>query len=97
MSKNARPTDSFKQEVVDNIIVRGYSVAETADKYEVSDSAVYAWLKQFKRDTSDGRPDETDLIEEIEKLKLELVKANMEKDTLRKAALIMVNGGLSPD
>ncbi len=84
---NPRYTPEFKEEAVRQIIDRGYSVAEVADRLGVSAHSLYKWVKAVKPDKTDEQA--ADLLAaktEILKLKAQLKRTEEERDILKKAA-----------
>ena len=84
MSKGKRYTQQFKEEAVKQVVERGYSVAEVAERLGICTKTLYHWkatmhssLQQIK--SSD---DQT----EIARLKAELMRVTEERDILKKAA-----------
>ncbi len=84
---NQRYTPEFKDEAVRQVIDRGHSVAEVADRLGVSAHSLHKWVKAVKPNKSDEQAAE--LIEaksEILKLRSQLRRAEEERDILKKAA-----------
>jgi transposase len=84
---NQRFTPEFKDEAVRQVVDRGYSVAEVADRVGVSAHSLYKWVKAVRPDRSEQRAEE--LVEaksEILKLRAELRRTQEERDILKKAA-----------
>ena len=82
-----RYTPEFKDEAVRQIIDRGYSVAEVAERLGVSSHSLYKWVKAVKPDQTEQQAGE--LIEaksEILKLRAQLQRVEEERDILKKAA-----------
>ena len=83
MSKK-RYTQEFKDEAVRLIRDRKYSVQETATRLGVSAHSLYKWLggqRSFKKEQTHA-----DLEREVLRLKKELMRAEEERDILKKAA-----------
>ena len=81
-----RYTPEFKDEAVRQVVDRGYSVAEVADRLGVSAHSLHKWVKAVKPAQADQHA--TDLIEaksEILKLRAQLRRAEEERDILKKA------------
>lgn len=80
-----RFTPEFKAEAVRQVLHRGYSVREVAERVGVSTHALYQWVR-------DARPKSAEAEElaasklEIQKLKVALRRAEEERDILKKAA-----------
>jgi|TARA_B110000495_G_scaffold13926_1_gene10072 transposase len=82
-----RYTPEFKDEAVRQVVDRGYSVAEVADRLGVSAHSLHKWIKAVKPNKTD-QPS-ADLIEaksEILKLRAQLRRTEEERDILKKAA-----------
>lgn len=82
-----RYTPEFKDEAVRQVVDRGYSVAEVADRLGVSAHSLYKWVKAVKPDNSEQQASE--LIEaksEVLKLRAQLRRTEEERDILKKAA-----------
>ncbi|MBU2891327.1 transposase, partial [Celeribacter halophilus] len=43
MNKRVRFTDEFKQDAVAQVVERGYSVSEVAERLGVSTKSLYSW------------------------------------------------------
>lgn len=84
MSKGKRYTEEFKREAVKQIVERGYSVAEVAERLGVCTKTLYQWSSALH-----GTPQEikaSDAEAEIARLKAELDRVTEERDILKKAA-----------
>jgi transposase len=82
-----RYTPEFKDEAVRQVVDRGYSVAEVADRLGVSGHSLHKWVKAVKPAQADQHA--ADLIEaksEILKLRAQLRRTEEERDILKKAA-----------
>jgi transposase len=82
-----RYAPEFKDEAVRQVIERGYSVAEVADRLGVSAHSLHKWVKAVKPDKTAQHA--TELIEaksEILKLRAQLHRVEEERDILKKAA-----------
>lgn len=84
MSK-PRYTPEFKSEAVRQVLDRGYSVKDVAERIGVSAHSLYQWVRVAKATdpTSDALA-ETKL--ENQRLKAELRRVKEERDILKKAA-----------
>ena len=84
---NPRYTPEFKDEAVRQVLERGYSVPEVAQRLGVSAHSLYKWVNAVKPDKSDEHAEELKLAkQEIRKLKSELRRTEDERDILKKAA-----------
>jgi len=82
-----RYTPEFKDEAVRQVIDRGYSVAEVADRLGVSTHSLYKWVKAMRPDQSEQQASElTEAKREVLKLRAQLRRAEEERDILKKAA-----------
>lgn len=82
-----RYTPEFKDEAVRQIVERGYSVAEVAQRLGVSSHSLYKWVKAVKPEKSDIQAAE--LVEaksEILRLRAQLRRTEEEREILKKAA-----------
>lgn len=82
-----RYSPEFKDEAVRQVIERGHSVAEVADRLGVSTHSLYKWVNAVKPDNSVQK--ENELLEakkEILRLRSELRRTEEERDILKKAA-----------
>ena len=84
---NQRYSPEFKDEAVRQVIDRGYSVAEVADRLGVSTHSLYKWVKAVRPDQSEQQASElTEAKREVLKLRAQLRRAEEERDILKKAA-----------
>ena len=82
-----RYSPEFKDEAVRQIVERGYSVAEVAQRLGVSSHSLYKWVKAVKPDKTEQHAAE--LVEaksEVLKLRAQLRRTEEERDILKKAA-----------
>ena len=82
-----RYSKEFKAEAVSQVIDRGYTVVEVAQRIGVSEHSLYRWIR-LAREQADGTipagsPNE--LTAEVARLKSELKRTQEERDILRKA------------
>jgi len=72
---NQRYSPEFKDEAVRQVIDRGYSVAEVAERLGISAHSLHKWLKTVKRDKSDEQAAEfNEAKREILKLRAQLCR-----------------------
>ena len=84
---NPRYSPEFKDEAVRQVIDRGYSVPEVAQRLGVSAHSLYKWVNAVKPDKSDQQTEELKRAkQEILKLKADLRRTEDERDILKKAA-----------
>jgi transposase len=82
-----RFSPEFKEEAVRQIVDRGYSVAQVAERLGVSAHSLYKWVRSIKPDKAEAQVAE--LIEaksEILNLRAQLRRTEEERDILKKAA-----------
>ncbi|MCL4167030.1 UNVERIFIED_CONTAM: hypothetical protein GTU68_056061 [Idotea baltica] len=81
MPKGIRYTEEFKRDAVSQVIDRGYSVQEVADRLGITTKSLYGWKAKFARPKA-----QTDQDIEVRRLKAELARVTEERDILKKAA-----------
>jgi len=82
-----RYSPEFKDEAVRQIVERGYSVAEVAERLGVSAHSLYKWVKAVKPDKTEAQASELiDAKSEILRLRAQLRRTEEERDILKKAA-----------
>jgi len=80
-----RYTPEFKAEAVRQVLQRGYSVREVAERVGVSAHSLYRWVAAARPETAES--DELAATKlELQKLKAALRRAEEERDILKKAA-----------
>lgn len=84
MSRQIRFSDEFKKDAVSQVVDRGYSVSDVADRLGVSTKSIYTWKAQFVRPDK-VRDAETGLSTELRRVKKELTRVTEERDILKKA------------
>ncbi len=80
-----RFTPEFKAEAVRQVIERGYSVAQTAERLGVSPHSLYKWVKAVTPDKTEKQASE--LLEaksEILRLRAQMRRLEEERDILKK-------------
>jgi len=84
---NQRYTPEFKEEAVRQVIERGRSVADVAERLGVSSHRLYKWVNAVKPGKNEVQEKElNDAKKEILSLKAQLRRAEEERDILKKAA-----------
>ncbi|MDB5660493.1 MAG: Mobile element protein [Cypionkella sp.] len=83
MGKQDRFTDEFKQDAVAQVVERGHSVSEVADRLGISTKSLYTWKALFSKPVA-VRNSEDDLATELRRVKKELVRVTEERDILKK-------------
>jgi len=84
MSKGKRYTQEFKEAAVKQITERGYSVAEVAERLDISTKTLYHWRSQLSDKPKSVQPSDEKL--KIAKLEAQLKRVTEERDILKKAA-----------
>ena len=80
-------TETFKRDAVRQIVERGYSVVEVADRLGVAKNNLYRWVQQYGNTAvSKDNNSEDSLSQEVRRLKAELKRVTEERDILKKAA-----------
>ena len=95
--KRRRFPDAFKREAVDRVRTSGLTIIQVADELGLHETVLRRWMRRFDQsETGPARrpitqvqgPSPADLAAENARLKRELQKAEMEREILKKAALI---------
>ena len=84
---NQRYTPEFKDEAVRQILEKGHSVPEVAERLGVSTHSLYKWVNAVK--PSENEAQASELLEaksEVLRLRAQLRRAEDERDILKKAA-----------
>jgi len=84
MSGQIRYRDDFKRDAVSQVVERGYSVREVAERLGISTKSLYTWKAQFLKPGKVG-DDEAGLASELRRMKKELARVTEERDILKKA------------
>lgn len=79
-----RFSDDFKKDAVSQVIDRGYSVREVAERLGISTKSLYTWKAQFTKPDK-VIEDEAELASELRRVKRELIRVTEERDILKKA------------
>jgi len=80
-----RFTPEFKAEAVKQVIERGYTVRDVAERLGVSANSLYIWVRAARPPADDSSDLATTRLE-MQKLKAELRRVQEERDILKKAA-----------
>ena len=86
-------TPEFKDEAVRQVVERGYTVREVAERLGISEASLYKWRKAVVPSKEDERAEE--LLEakrENLSLRAELRRTQEERDILKKAAAYFAKG-----
>jgi transposase len=87
MMARERFAEEFKAEAVRQVVERGFSVSDVANRLGVSAQSLYKWVRASE--PSDEEKSKAELIEvkrENLRLRAELARAQEERDILKKAA-----------
>ena len=82
---NLRYSDEFKAAAISQVIDRGYSVREVAERIGVSTDSLYKWVRAAKK-ASPANDEMAKMKIENQRLKAELRRVQEERDILKKAA-----------
>jgi transposase len=88
-----RYTEEFKAEAVKQVLERGHSVVDVADRLGINKHSLYGWLQRAKQVT--GVPSSTANggdAAELRRLRAELKRVTEERDILKKAAAYFAKG-----
>ena len=85
-----RYTEEFKIEAVHQIVDRGYSVAEVAQRLGTTTHSLYAWKQKYGPDAAEHQ-EKAESEQEVRRLKKELRRVTEERDILKKAAVYFAN------
>ena len=85
--------ESFKRQVVERVLDSGLPIVRVAEELGLHETLLRRWMKQFSEPSPVRRPatrapSPADLAAENARLKRELSRAQMERDILKKAALV---------
>ena len=89
--------EAFKREAVDRVASSGLSVEKVATELGLHETVLRRWVKQFSAQatgtvrrpiTQAPAPSPSDLVSEVTRLRRENERLRMERDILKKAALI---------
>ena len=82
-------SEEFKKDAADLVKTAGYSRAEAARRLGISPSILGRWVREAESDDKAreaGQPTEKDLKAEIQRLRAENKRLEMEREILKKAA-----------
>ena len=89
--------ESFKREAVDRVVSSGLSAGKVAAELGLHETVLRRWMMQFgaqatgaawRSNTQAPAPSPSDLASEVARLRRENERLRMERDILKKAALI---------
>ena len=89
-----RYDDEFKKNAVTMLMMSQKPLRQVADELGVSDTSLENWKREYMKEIDrhprgDGVPTPSDLVEEIKRLKKELIHVTWQRDILKKAASIL--------
>ena len=85
---NQRYTPEFNEEAVRQVVERGHSVADVADRLGVSSHSLYNWVKAIRPDKNEVQAQElNEAKKEILTLRAQLRRTEKERDILKKATV----------
>jgi len=84
MSGRIRFNDAFKKDAVSQVVERGYSVSDVAERLGISTKSLYTSKAQLSK-PDEIRDDEAALASELRRVKHELAPVTEERDFLKKA------------
>ena len=84
MRKGKRYSQEFKEAAVKQITERGYSVAEVAERLDISTKTLYHWRSQLSDKAKAVQSSDEKL--KVAKLEAQLKRFTEERDILKKAA-----------
>ena len=84
--KRVRYPAEFKAEAVKQVTERGHGVVEVAKRLGMSDKSLYLWVRLAQQQQGVGNGENASLKAKVSRLKVELKRANEERDILKKAA-----------
>src|SRR3990167_7324882 len=86
----SRYDKAFKEEAIRLALTSGQPIAKTARDLGIKDATLYYWLSQAKEKAPvvpDGKGGESNLVEELNRLRKENVRLKEERDILKKATV----------
>jgi transposase len=84
---NRKYTEEFRAEAIKQVTERGYKVREVSERLGISSKSLYLWLRLTRGSNSkQGQGSDSELRQEIVRLRSELKRAEEERDILKKAA-----------
>ncbi len=87
-----RFSPEFKLEVIEQVVKYQRSTIEVARALELDPSQLRKWIRQYKEEVSGVTPDNPALIpeqREIQSLRAQIKRLEMEKEILKQAAVLM--------
>lgn len=87
-----RFSPEFKLEAIEQVVKYQLSVAEVARALELDTSQLRKWIRQYKSEVNGVTPDNPALTpeqREIQSLRAQIKRLEMEKEILKQAAMLM--------
>ncbi len=81
-----RYPEEFKIEAVKQVTQRGHSVADVAERLDVTSHSIYNWMKKYGPNATEHK-EKNDEMAKIRQLEKELRRVTEERDILKKAAV----------
>lgn len=78
--RNKYPQE-FKDEAVRQVVDKGYSIKDVANRLGISDKSLYNWVNKANKSPKQSKENE-----ELKRLKAELKRVTEERDILKEAA-----------
>jgi transposase len=83
---NRKYTEEFKSEAIRQVTERGYKVQEVCERLGISSKSLYLWLRLARGSKGKhSQGSDSELRQEIGRLRAELKRAEEERDILKKA------------
>ena len=81
-------SDEFKQDAVNLVLLKGYSISQAAQSLAIGTSTLHGWIQKHQMKSQNLPKNESmqKLIEENKKLRKQLQQAELERTILKKAA-----------
>lgn len=96
--KRNRYTRAFKLEVIHLVTQQSYKIREAAEAMGVGQSTLEGWLAQYRREQSGitpiGAKALTDEQQEIQRLRKQVKRLELEKEILKKASALLASDNL---
>ncbi len=86
-ARRSRFSEDFQKDAVHQVVERGYSVAEVAQRLGISPKTLYGWKAKYAKGRKPlSKAENKDPDREIARHKAELKRVTEERDILKKAA-----------
>ena len=87
--KRIRYPAEFKAEAAKQVTERGHGVVDVAKRLGMSDKSLYLWVRLAQQQQGVGNGENASLKAEVSRLKVELKRANGERDILKKGRYLL--------